>query len=92
MSSPVPTPRPEHRPRCRCKGSFTINGQPWVRLVVIGQSFMLHQIRKMVGLAMAVYRGAAPVDAIPIALRARISALPGWLWLNAVEVVFPVPS
>lgn len=27
---------------------FEIDGQRWVRLVVIGQSFMLHQIRKMV--------------------------------------------
>lgn len=26
----------------------TIGGQPWVKMVVVGQSFMLHQIRKMV--------------------------------------------
>jgi tRNA U38,U39,U40 pseudouridine synthase TruA len=27
---------------------FEINGERWVRMVVIGQSFMLHQIRKLV--------------------------------------------
>ncbi|RMZ53221.1 hypothetical protein APUTEX25_005210, partial [Auxenochlorella protothecoides] len=56
----------------RCLGAFDIGGKPWVRLVVVGQSFMLHQIRKMVGLAMAIYRGAAPADAISLALHTRI--------------------
>jgi hypothetical protein len=27
---------------------MSIGGEPWVKLVVVGQSFMLHQIRKMV--------------------------------------------
>lgn len=45
------------------------DGQRWVRLVVFGQSFILHQIRKMVGTALAVFRGAAPPDAIASALR-----------------------
>lgn len=35
-------------PPSSCPGVFEIDGQRWVRLVVIGQSFMLHQIRKMV--------------------------------------------
>ena len=46
-------------------------GRQWVRLVVLGQSFMMHQIRKMVATALAVYRGAAPADAIPLALSPR---------------------
>lgn len=39
-----------------------------MRLVVLGQSFMMHQIRKMVGAAVAVLRGAAPPNSIRAAL------------------------
>ncbi|GAB4822384.1 hypothetical protein N2152v2_009430 [Parachlorella kessleri] len=53
----------------KCAGLLDIDGQPWVKMVVVGQSFMLHQIRKMVGLAVAVFRGTAPPDAIKLALR-----------------------
>lgn len=48
-----------------------IQGKPWVRMVVTGQSFMLHQIRKMVGVAVAVMRGLAPKNAISLALEPR---------------------
>lgn len=34
-------------PACSCRGVFEINGERWVKMVVVGQSFMLHQIRKM---------------------------------------------
>ena len=43
-----------------CPGVFLVDGQPWVRMVVTGQSFVLHQIRKMVGMAVAEFRGVAP--------------------------------
>jgi tRNA U38,U39,U40 pseudouridine synthase TruA len=49
-------------------GDRVPQGEQWVRLVVVGQSFLLHQIRKMVGTAVAVLRGVAPPDAIPLAL------------------------
>jgi tRNA pseudouridine synthase len=40
----------------------------WVRTRVHGQSFLLNQIRKMIGLAVAVYRGTAPAGAVERAL------------------------
>jgi hypothetical protein len=52
-----------------CEGTVDIGGQPWVRLVVLGQSFILHQIRKMVGTALAVARGVAPPGSIEAAMR-----------------------
>lgn len=48
-----------------------VQGEPWVRLVVTGQSFMLHQIRKMVGVAVTVMKGLAPEDAVSLALDPR---------------------
>ena len=47
-------------------------GQTWVRLVVVGQSFMLHQIRKMIGLAVALMRGVAGAYVLPDALSPAI--------------------
>jgi tRNA pseudouridine38-40 synthase len=44
----------------KCEGVTEIKGQRWVRMVVVGQSFMLHQIRKMIGMAVAVFRDMAP--------------------------------
>lgn len=44
------------------------NGVEWIPTQVVGQSFLLHQIRKMVSVAMDVARGAAPVSTIPLAL------------------------
>ena len=42
-----------------------------MRIVIIGQSFMLHQIRKMVGMAVAIMRGDAPEGCIKTALQPR---------------------
>ena len=45
-----------------------LQGQQWVRLEVVGQSFMMHQIRRMVGMALAEFRSAAPPDCLQLAL------------------------
>jgi len=54
---------------CRCDSTFMIDGEEWVRLVVIGQSFMMHQIRKMVGMAVATYLGIAPTHCLVHAMK-----------------------
>ena len=41
-----------------------INGTEWLSIHVHGQSFMMHQIRKMVGLAMMVVRTGCPISRI----------------------------
>lgn len=48
---------------------FTINGMDFVKCTVVGQSFVLHQIRKMIGLAIAVMRNCAPESIIARSLR-----------------------
>lgn len=55
--------------------SFTANtivnvdGIDFVKCEVVGQSFMLHQIRKMIGLAVAIMRNCAPESLIITAFR-----------------------
>ncbi|PKA60118.1 Putative tRNA pseudouridine synthase [Apostasia shenzhenica] len=50
-----------------------IEGIEYVKCEVIGQSFMLHQIRKMIGLAVALMRNCAPESLMDIALRQDVS-------------------
>lgn len=47
----------------------SIEGIEFVRCEVIGQSFMLHQIRKMIGLAVAMMRNCCPESLMDIGLR-----------------------
>ncbi|CAI0418454.1 unnamed protein product [Linum tenue] len=50
----------------------TVDGMDFVKCEVVGQSFMLHQIRKMMGLAVAIMRNAAPESLIKTALQKMV--------------------
>ncbi|XP_070540757.1 pseudouridylate synthase 1 homolog isoform X2 [Ptychodera flava] len=43
---------------------FVRNGLEFVVITIVGQSFMIHQIRKMIGLVIAITRGVAPRDTL----------------------------
>lgn len=43
---------------------FTIEGTEWVSIKIHGQSFMLHQIRKMIAMAVLVVRTGCPLERI----------------------------
>ncbi|KAF8022640.1 hypothetical protein BT93_F0222 [Corymbia citriodora subsp. variegata] len=47
----------------------TVEGMEFVKCEVVGQSFMLHQIRKMMGLVVAIMRNCAPETLIVNALQ-----------------------
>jgi tRNA pseudouridine38-40 synthase len=56
---------------------ITLDGVAYVPLRLHGQSFLLHQIRKMVGLLVATFRGDVPPDAISTALSApKVCGIP----------------
>ncbi|KAK9071808.1 hypothetical protein SSX86_008237 [Deinandra increscens subsp. villosa] len=49
--------------------TVTVDGREFVKCEVVGQSFMLHQIRKMIGVAVAIMRNCAPESLIETALQ-----------------------
>lgn len=49
--------------------TVTVDGIEFVKCEVVGQSFMLHQIRKMIGVAVAIMRNCAPESLMETALR-----------------------
>ncbi|XP_031260831.1 tRNA pseudouridine synthase A [Pistacia vera] len=50
-----------------------VEGMDFVKCEVVGQSFMLHQIRKMIGLAVAIIRNCAPESLIETALQKDVN-------------------
>lgn len=48
------------------------SGVYYVIVEILGQSFLLHQIRKMVGLALVVYHGHLPQESLRVALLSEI--------------------
>ncbi|RXH73370.1 hypothetical protein DVH24_013054 [Malus domestica] len=53
--------------------TVTVEGMEFVKCEVVGQSFMLHQIRKMIGLAVAIFRGCAPESLLERALQKDVN-------------------
>ncbi|KAG2698237.1 hypothetical protein I3760_07G141200 [Carya illinoinensis] len=53
--------------------TVTVQGMEFVKCEVVGQSFMLHQIRKMIGLAVAIMRDCAPESLIEKALQKDVN-------------------
>ncbi|CAL5418530.1 unnamed protein product [Camellia sinensis] len=51
----------------------SVQGIDFVKCEVVGQSFMLHQIRKMVGLAVAIMRNCAPESLLETALQQDVN-------------------
>ncbi|PIA32866.1 hypothetical protein AQUCO_04300063v1 [Aquilegia coerulea] len=51
----------------------TVDGIDFVKCEVVGQSFMLHQIRKLIGLAVAIMRNCAPESLIEYALQKDVN-------------------
>lgn len=49
-----------------------IDGLEWIPTQVLGQSFLLHQIRKMVSMALDVARGAVPLEFLDKALSKEV--------------------
>ncbi|KAG9412719.1 hypothetical protein AC1031_015621 [Aphanomyces cochlioides] len=55
---------------------FVQNGTEWIRLSVLGQSFLLHHIRKMIGTTIDVIRGSTDVSTITKAFEQTKMELP----------------
>ncbi|KAK7329956.1 hypothetical protein VNO77_24139 [Canavalia gladiata] len=55
------------------KTTVVVEGMEFVKCEVVGQSFMLHQIRKMIGLAVAIMRNCAPESLIDKALQQDVN-------------------
>ncbi|CAK9178364.1 unnamed protein product [Ilex paraguariensis] len=53
--------------------TVTVEGIDFVKCEVVGQSFMLHQIRKMIGVAIAIMRNCASESLIETALQQNVN-------------------
>ncbi|OCT89667.1 tRNA pseudouridine synthase A isoform X2 [Xenopus laevis] len=59
-----------------CSEPFVLHGIEFAQIHVTGQSFMLYQIRKMVGLIIAVAQGIVPADFLPQCMQMETVNIP----------------
>ncbi|KAG6554487.1 hypothetical protein Mapa_003865 [Marchantia paleacea] len=71
------------------ESTFVVDGVEFVRCSVVGQSFMLHQIRRMVGLAVAVMRGCAPESILETALRRQAPPFRPRIYFGILFLIHP---
>lgn len=57
---------------CRVAREVELEGEPYLVLRIAGLAFVLHQIRHMVGAALAVTNGVVPADVMQIALKSPL--------------------
>ncbi|KAG6435300.1 hypothetical protein SASPL_100170 [Salvia splendens] len=55
------------------KTVLNIDGMDFIKCEVVGQSFMLHQIRKMIGLAVAIMRNCSPESLIEKSFEQKVN-------------------
>ncbi|XP_069622210.1 stAR-related lipid transfer protein 5 isoform X1 [Ranitomeya imitator] len=65
-----------HMYQISCSEPFVRHGVEFARIVITGQSFMLHQIRKMVGLIIAVVKGVVTPEFLPLSMTLKKTNLP----------------
>jgi tRNA U38,U39,U40 pseudouridine synthase TruA len=58
--------------RCGVRRTLRIDNVDYLVLQISGISFVLHQIRHMVGTALAIAHGLVPADILPLALRSPL--------------------
>jgi len=61
---------------CKCDSPMLLNGVEYLRCEIIGQSFMLHQIRKLIGLAMGLVRFRPDARVMDVAMLKRKIEIP----------------
>ncbi|KAK2964430.1 putative tRNA pseudouridine synthase 1 [Blattamonas nauphoetae] len=62
--------------KIKCSKAFTIDGLEMVEVTLDGQSFIYHQIRKMIGAIICVIRGTVPSDFIDLTFSERAVPVP----------------
>ncbi|KAN0055297.1 hypothetical protein ACTA71_008407 [Dictyostelium dimigraforme] len=55
------------------KESIEIKGKSWYKFVIIGESFILYQIRRMMGFFLSIVKGYSTIEALELSLKSPFS-------------------